>query len=68
MPVRKRVPKYCHHKATGQAYVKLDGQFHFLGEYGSEESKSRCRDEIDRWMLRHSEAYPEMTVGELVLL
>lgn len=37
----KRVPKYCLHRASQQAYVKLDGKRHYLGVYGSPESHSR---------------------------
>lgn len=38
-PARKvKVPKYCHHKATGQAYVHLDGADHYLGKHGTPES------------------------------
>lgn len=65
----KRVPKYSLHKATGQARVVLDGQHHYLGPHGSDESKRRYRELINRWKLRHDN--PEMariTIGELVIL
>jgi hypothetical protein len=29
------VPRYCRHKTKGLAYVRLDGQFIYLGPYGS---------------------------------
>lgn len=38
-----RIPKYCLHKATGQAYVNLDGRRTYLGRHGSEESQERYR-------------------------
>lgn len=38
-----RIPKYCRHKATGQAYVTLGGKRHYLGNHGSEKSKERYR-------------------------
>ena len=42
MPNRKRkVPSYCKHKTSGQAYVTLDGKEHYLGVYGSPESKEQ---------------------------
>ena len=36
-----RVPSYSHHRATGQAYVKLNGKFVYLGTYGTEESRRK---------------------------
>ena len=38
------VPKYRKHKASGQAFVELNGQRHYLGPHGSRTS----RDEYDR--------------------
>lgn len=35
-----RVPSYCHHRASGQAYVKVRGKVTYLGVYGSEASRS----------------------------
>ncbi|HEX6987784.1 MAG TPA: hypothetical protein VF170_20555, partial [Planctomycetaceae bacterium] len=65
----KRLPKYCLHKATGQAYVWLDGRFHYLGAYDSPESKARYRELIDAWRLRVDDERPqELSLGELVLL
>jgi integrase len=34
----RKVPSYCHHKATGQAVVQIDGKDYYLGKYGSSES------------------------------
>lgn len=45
-----RVPKYSHHKATGQAYVKLGGKFVYLGKYGSEESRRKYEETIGAWL------------------
>ena len=36
-----RVPKYCLHKGTGQAYVTHNGHRHYLGVHGSDESIER---------------------------
>ena len=42
MPRRPRqVPSYCLHKATGQAYVTIDGREQYLGPYGSPQSKEK---------------------------
>ncbi|KKL12132.1 hypothetical protein LCGC14_2538830 [marine sediment metagenome] len=38
-----RVPKYRHHKGSGQAFVQLRGERHYLGKYGTEESQQRYR-------------------------
>ncbi len=36
-----RIPKYCLHKGTGQAYVRVQGARHYLGVHGSEASIER---------------------------
>ena len=41
---RKQLPKYCHHKATNRAFVRIGGKMYYLGKYGSEAS----RREYDR--------------------
>ena len=41
---RKQLPKYCHHKGTGRAFVRIEGKMYYLGEYGSAAS----RREYDR--------------------
>lgn len=42
MPKKPRkIPSYCHHKASGQAVVRINGRDHYLGLYGSEESHER---------------------------
>lgn len=38
MPKKIRVPKYCLHKRSGHARVKINGQEIFLGWYGTTES------------------------------
>ena len=40
MPRKNSLPGYLQHKATGQAYVYLNGHPHYLGRWGSEESKA----------------------------
>jgi len=41
---KKQLPKYCHHKPSGRAYVRLGTKMFYLGKYGSEVS----RREYDR--------------------
>lgn len=67
------VPKYGLHKPTGQARVVLDGQSHYLGKYGSEESHRRYEQLITSWLAGHrtqpTETSPtvDFTVNELLL-
>lgn len=35
-----RVPSYCQHRASGQAYVKVNGRVTYLGVYGSDSSRT----------------------------
>ena len=37
----KRVPSYRRHKVSGHAVVTLAGKDHYLGPYGSDESRDR---------------------------
>ena len=41
---RKQLPKYCLHKSSGRAFVRLGGKMYYLGKHGSEAS----RREYDR--------------------
>jgi len=41
---RKQLPKYCLHKATNRAFIRIGGKTYYLGKYGSESS----RREYDR--------------------
>ncbi|MGD0654987.1 MAG: hypothetical protein ABSA16_11630 [Thermoguttaceae bacterium] len=38
---KNSVPKYCLHKGSGQAYVKIKGKRFYLGLHGTTESKGR---------------------------
>ena len=39
--VYSTLPRYCRHKASGQAYVWVNKKRHYLGVFGSAESKER---------------------------
>ncbi len=39
--VRKNVPKYCLHKTSGRAYVRIRGRVCWLGKHGTDESKEK---------------------------
>jgi hypothetical protein len=65
----RRTPKYCRHRATGQAYVTLDGREHYLGVYGSPESRERYDAEILPWRRENDVTeVAALTVGQLCLL
>ena len=47
MPEKQpRQPKYCLHKPTGQAYVRLGGKVIYLGKHDTPESLAA----YDRWV------------------
>ena len=33
---RKQLPKYCRHRPSGRAYVRIEGKMYYLGKYGSD--------------------------------
>ena len=35
------IPKYRRHKGTGQSFVQVNGKRHYLGKFGTPESKQR---------------------------
>jgi hypothetical protein len=45
----EKVPAYCHHKASGQAVVRVDGQDRYLGPYGSDDSYQKYERHIAEW-------------------
>ncbi len=63
----KRVPKYCLHRATQQAYVKLEGKRHYLGVYGSPESHRLYAEKIADWQSRQTNAPHELKVRQLTV-
>lgn len=62
----KRIPKYSHHKATGQALVRLDGKVHYLGRYDSDESRTKYDRLIAKWLTGEKLSAPDqLTVARL---
>jgi len=45
-----RIPGYCHHRATGQAYVWIDGRMVYLGPFGKSASRARYDQIIAEWI------------------
>jgi len=69
LQMAKRIPKYCLHKGTGQAFVKLNGQTFYLGEYGTPASRERYESMVARHLGGTMEIDREtVTVGRLAVL
>jgi site-specific recombinase XerD len=67
---RKQLPKYCRHKATGQAYVRIGGKMRYLGKYGSEASRREYDRVIAEFLAngRQPDYDPEeIPIGSLIL-
>ncbi|MEZ6144015.1 MAG: hypothetical protein R3B91_01005 [Planctomycetaceae bacterium] len=60
-----RLPKLCHHKPSGRAFVKQAGKFHYLG-VGSDEARRRYHEICDD-LLRQGkrETITHLTVDQL---
>ena len=65
---RRSIPRYCLHRGSGQAYVKVDGKRHYLGVHGTEHSQREYARAIADWQARQSSAAIGLTVGQLCLL
>lgn len=66
----QKVPKLRCHKATGQGYIRLDGQFHYLGRYDDPATQQRYHRLIAEWIAggyQHPADPQEITVEELML-
>jgi integrase len=50
MPRTNRPPKLCHHKATGQGYVLLNGKERYLGVYGATDTLAAYNRVIAEWL------------------
>ncbi len=50
MARKRHIPAYVHHKPSGQARVRINGKDHYLGVYGSSESKLEYDNLIARYL------------------
>jgi integrase len=67
--IQNRVPKYCRHRASGQAYVCIEGRMIYLGRYGSAASREEYNRLIAEWLAggRRLHTNPQtITVAEVV--
>jgi len=66
---KKTTPRYSLHKSTGQARVRINGKDHYLGQYGSPESRTLYETMIAEWLRTNGDlSRLSLTVGDLVLL
>ncbi len=68
----QRTPSYCLHKASGQAVVRIDATDHYLGKFGTPESRAEYDRLIAEWLgngrrLSPPVAADSLTVDELIL-
>lgn len=49
--MRRKEPRYCLHKGTGQAYMRIEGRMVYLGEYNSPKSLERYNRLKAEWLL-----------------
>lgn len=65
----KRKPSYLVHKPTGPARTRIDGKDHYLGVYGSPESRERYEDLVAGWYARNGDTTQyTLTIDDLAIL
>ena len=65
----KTTPNYSLHKSSGQARVRIDRQDHYLGKFGSPESRRRYETLIAEWLRGNSDrSRVSLTVDALAIL
>ena len=68
MPIQKK-PAYLLHKATGQARCRVNHKDHYLGLYGSPQSREKYDELISEWFARNGDtSRHSLTVDDLALL
>ncbi len=50
MPSNRRVPAYQRHKHSGQAFVKLNGEFIYFGPHGTKVSRAEYDRVVGEWL------------------
>ena len=48
--MKKRIPKYCHHKGSNQGFVTLNGRRYYCGKYNTEKSIKTYNRLIAEWI------------------
>ena len=66
---QKRIPSYRLHKASGRAFVELNGRRHYLGPYDNDATRQAYHRLINEW-LDHDRQLPiasdQITVVQMV--
>ena len=65
MAKNRRIPAYQHHKATGQARVRINGKDHWLGKHGTPESHDRY-DELIAEHVLDKQILPAKTLSAIL--
>lgn len=64
--MKRRIPKYSLHKATGQARVRIDGRTYYLGAFESAESHRKYDELIAKWLSGENLTTPDaLTIARL---
>jgi len=59
-------PKYCYHKASGQAVVHLEGRCVYRGRYNTPESRANFDRVVGTYLLNHRRLLDDpMSAGSL---
>lgn len=64
----KKKPALTLHKATGQARVRINGTDHYLGKYGTRESREKYNDLIREWQAENNPSARSICIDELCQL
>ncbi len=68
-----RTPQYCRHRSTGNAYVRIDGQWFNLGKHGTPKSHAEYDRLISEWLANgrrvrvvETEIDSRLTISEVI--
>ena len=67
---KKQLPKYCHHKSTDRAYVRIKGETFYLGKYGTQASRREYDRVIAEFVTNGRQAFhdpDEILVEQLII-
>lgn len=67
MPRIRKRPEYTLHKPTGQARVRINGDDHYLGPYGSPKSHDEYEELFNDWFATATTTASTLLVEDLVL-
>ncbi len=65
---KRAVPKYGHHKPTGQARVRINGKDCWLGKYGSPQSRKKYAELICKWEQESDLPPTQVTFAQMALM